>query len=187
MSKTKSAIIFIVGAAAGYATAFIFQKRKYEAILEKETEGFREALKKCKETTKKIEPAKTEEEKKAEDIEKVNSIITENNYIPPEPKKKSKPKTVKASDVSPKVISINEFTKSKYEKVNITCYADGTYAEDGFQIDDPSDVFGEIDLDSLMKEKEIYILNPEVETAYDILYDPRTYEEAEEDGDFDRR
>lgn len=188
--NAKKLFIFASGAAVGFTAAFFLQKKKYEDILERESEGFRQALARYKKTTKKAEATTDKKEKAPEEtkknLDKAEKIIEKQKYAPEKAKEK-KPKVVSESAVAPKVVSLNEYTKSKYDKVNVTCYADGTYAEDGFQIDDPNDAFGDIDLDKLSQENEIYILNPIYETAYDILYDHRTYDEAEEDGDFDRR
>lgn len=205
MNKTLfGAIMFVAGAAIGSAATYKFVKTKYERITREEIDSVKEYFKEINNDTSSNESeAKNSYEETNEEIEDeqpVRNIVREkpdlaeyarllDQYRAEEAAfenqngKKGGDDDMEYDD--PYVISPDDFDENdSYDRISLTYYSDGTVVDDCDEIldDDEIDVqvgrdwinsFGEFGDDDV-----IHVRNEQSKTDYEIVRDPRKYDEA---------
>lgn len=182
MSKAAGLIIFALGTATGFATAWQFAKKKYEQIAEDEINSVKEAFLKRghdaadAETTAKPQPGAEASLKKFEekpDISTYAEILKHEAYVP---------EGMKMEESKPYVISPDEFGEFEdYETISLTYYADQVLVDDGGgKIEDVDGVVG---MESLAhfgeyEDDSVFVRNDRLRCDYEILLDEMTYSEA---------
>lgn len=162
-----------IGIAIGAAGAWLFAKKKYEAIAQAEIDSVKE----CYTVEKR---AYVDVGTLPKDVgvvrEKAQKIIEDQNYISPEPDVK------RASKRRPYVIAPEDFdTIDEYDSITFTYYSDGVLADD---VDEPvenlDDIVGEESLTHFgeYEDDSVYVRNDARKTDYEILLDRRKYSDV---------
>lgn len=168
----------LTGAAIGSVVTWKVLKTKYEQILEAELQKEIAELKAMyKELgVKGIEEEESSEEDDLDDIEEYENIVKTKGYFHNEHEKEG------GNDMTPYVISPDEFDTIEYDTVNLTYYADGVLVNDSDDevIEDVEDLVGPDALDSFgeYEEDSVFVRDDALGIDYEICKDTRTYVEV---------
>lgn len=164
---------FAVGGAVGFAAANQFLKDKYEQLVQDEIDSVKAAFRKehpLPEKEKNGRPVKpTEKERR-----KYSQYAAKLGYT-----QESKPAPV----MLPRVISPDEFgDQDGYDEVSLTCYSDGTVADDDDRAMSEDEIEETIGKESLnhfgeYEDDSVFVRNDRLKADYEILMDQRTYAE----------
>lgn len=188
--KFTNVFMFAVGAAIGSAVTWKIVKDRYERIVQEELESIRETFDVCEAESDDDCDAEEDdvrqinweelEDLDAEELEEPNNDLSDyaklvKNYT----SEKGGADKVKKK---PYVISPDEFGElDNYRRFSLTYYLDGIIEDEDHDIVedadeiigvDPADHFGEYEEDS------VFVRNEYLRSDFEILRDPRTYEEA---------
>lgn len=188
-----SVLSFIGGAAIGGFVAWKVLEPKYKKIADEEIASVKEKF-----TVPKPEPKKeeakdektvAEKAKNKPNIAEYAKKLKETGYVDYSgndkktekyPWQKSDEDEVKSK---PRVIEPEEFEENEeYDSTNLTFYADGILAYDDGKntiVDDVESLVGDA-LEHIgdYEDDSVHVVNDELEMYYEILVDPRKYEEA---------
>lgn len=201
--KFTNVLMFAVGAAIGSAVTWKLLKTKYERIVQEEIESIKEAFADmptdirqqdddCSDEDEDVEQEGTpgqinwdeledlDEEEEEEDDSPENRFMTEytklaNSYS----NEKGGAENV---GTKPYVIDPYDFgERDGYRKFELTYYADGTLEDEDYNIvDDVDDLIGVDSLNTFgrYEDDSVFVRNDKLRSDFQILKDPRTYEEA---------
>lgn len=176
-------LAFATGGIIGFVAADKIMKQKYEQIVQDEIDSIKAAFRKepkALEKEEKTESENSDEETKLTEKERrrYSQYTAELGYT-----KEEKPAPV----VKPRVISPDEFGYlDEYEQVSLTCYSDGTVADDDDRAMSKDEIEETIGLDSLnhfgeYEEDSVFVRNDRLKVDYEILSDQRSYAEILEE------
>lgn len=193
MNKMFGFVIFVAGAGVGSALTWVFTKKKYSDLAQKEIDSVKEAFSNRKEVFKEQEKddnndnsgeSDSQADKAAKALNK-KSIVDYSNFSKYEELNKkysNNESDEKLGKECPYVISPDEFGElDDYEKVSLTYYKDGVLTDDNDDIIEDVDAvvglaslthFGEYEDDS------VFVRNDQRMCDYEILLDIRTYSDA---------
>ena len=172
-SNGKFILGLLAGAAIGSVVTWKTLKTKFEQMLQEEVDALKEMY-----SEKKVEKTEDEasEEDEIDDIENYENIIKIKGYFHNENEKEG------GNDMTPYVISPDEFDTIDYDTVNLTYYADGVLVNDcGDEvIDDVEDLVGPDALNSFgeYEEDSVFVRDDALAIDYEICRDTRTYAEV---------
>lgn len=170
----KSIAIFAVGFVAGAATIYKFVEEKYERKYEEDVTSVRRTLSR----------REREAEKRKEEFEQYEREIEKNEYWnnSEEPVSNVKKKERENMGNRPYVISPEEFGEDEeYEQITLIYYSDGVLADEEDElVDDVEETVGVESLNYFGKYEEdsVFVRNDERKAEYEILRDPKSYEEV---------
>lgn len=175
----KNVSIFIAGAAIGSAVTWKLVKNKYEQIANEEIASVKEHFSK-KAESKVEEPKETEETElenfSAEEVEEYLSLA--NDYA----KSSEKGEGIVASGGDPYVITPEEFGEMDgYETKSLTYYACKTLEDENYEIvTNVDELIGKESLTHFGEYEDdcVHVRNDRLHIDFEILMDPRTYEET---------
>lgn len=182
MSK-NSIIMFLTGAAIGSVATWQIMKKKYESKIQDEIDSVRVLLSQQAESNR--EKAELAREKPS--IEDYVSEIQKNGYHDYSKKVEPEEKVVvekheESNDDVPCIISSDEFgDNADYRCIELSYFNDGVLADDdGEVITDVPAVIGEGNLSQIGKYEEdaLHIRNDRLKAYFEILVDPRNYEDV---------
>lgn len=192
--KFINAIMFAAGAVSGSAVTWFILKSKYEQRVQEEIETVKEAfigMNSAQEQTD--EETEDEEEEASEGYHQVNWDELEgldeddsdeeleeyaeltNLYS------SEKGGAEKVEVKKPYVISPYDFDENGFRTMELTYYEDGILEDENHEIvTDIDDLLGEGSLDTFgeYEEDSVFVRNEKLGIDFQILRDPRTYEEA---------
>lgn len=195
---------FVLGAASGAAGAWYILKTRYEQIAQEEIESVKEVYSRrqadankklkeqidiSKEDTDEYEP--TEEDK--QEYEGVVQRLDYSKFSAPEKEDEPAEKLAvkKATGVEkPYVITQEEFGENEdYEQIELIFYADKILADDNSEIiENVEEIIGFESLAHFDEETEtVLVRNDRLKCDYEVVQDPRTYEEILEEKPYLRR
>lgn len=205
-SRAAGLISFILGGCAGFATALIFLKTKYERMYIESTESMERVY---KDLIIKEKGYKSDEEggEEAEVLAKLNREKPDLNEYAKETSKKHKfvdyskhheiktVEEVEAEDIPEEaenpneyyVIDPNEFGEFEdYGRIFLTYYADYVLADSDDEILDDEDIKNSIGEDFAehfgeYEDDSVHIRNDRLKCDYEILADVRTFQKALDD------
>ena len=166
-------IIFGSGVALGSLITWQLLKKKYEQIAQEEIDSVKEVFLKRNDRESESENAEEECDRKT-DIASYEKVIKSGKYQDYTGcYDKSDPK-------NPFVIPPEEYgANEEYEEILLTYYADDVVTDDnGEIIDDVEEIIGHA-LESFgeYEEGSVHVRNDERKAYYEIIRDPRTYED----------
>lgn len=189
MSKTCF-VMFVVGAAAGSATTWLYAKKYYERIAQEEIDSVKAVFSERKpDTVVKNNNVQEENQHKA-DIAKLKPDLVNyaaklqeegyTNYT------KHSEKIIEEKDVpmpnKPYIISPEEFGESgNYTQISLTYYSDGVLADDEDEIiEDIDDTVGEDFANHFgdYEDDSVFVRNDRLRCDYEILKDNRSYHDV---------
>jgi hypothetical protein len=166
----------LAGAAIGSVVTWKVLKTKYEQILEADLEREIAELKARYEKNEVTTEEESSEEDDLDDIEEYENIVKTKGYFHNEHEKEG------GNDMTPYVISPDEFDTIEYDTVNLTYYADGVLVNDSDDevIEDVEDLVGPDALDSFgeYEEDSVFVRDDALGIDYEICKDTRTYVEV---------
>ena len=179
MSKATTFAAFILGAAIGVGGTYTYFKKKYEAMAQEEIDSVKESLSKLyekKATVQQkpdIQEVMAERRKKAAEAKKeMADILKTTGY------------NADAGPEGPYVISPQEFgEKPEYERISLTCYADGVVTDDGDEVlDDWADLVGPDALTHFgeYEDDSVFVRNDILKADYEILKDLSPYHDPDD-------
>lgn len=184
----KNLFIFVAGALAGAAGAYVYTKGKYEQIMEEEIQSVRDIYREKQKQDKKEEPEQPEEpsdemvKEDYKDIVKENKYVNYTNYMDNE-EVKSETEEIEPTDF-PYVIDPEEFGEEVgYDTTTYTYFSDGVLVDDVDDVvDDPEIMVG---LENLKIFEEtgcsgIYVRNEIYKMDIEILKDDWKWSDIED-------
>lgn len=196
MSKLKTALAFLLGAAAGGAGTWYFLKETYAKQSEQDISSAKEAFHLREEKLKaEIDELKSRLEPEPEE-EAPHTVLTSSKvpdkvgitdytkakyqqYTPPvTPPKAATEEEPKADDIeAPYVISPDEFGEVGYTQISLSYFADGILAdENGVIIDDAEEIVGDaLEHFGEYEEDAVFCRSDPKRCDYEILMDLRKY------------
>lgn len=176
----NSCIAFAVGAAIGSLVAWKISKRRYEELMQKETEELREYYTgKLERLEGDLDEYVNEWNETEEEYErKLNKLgYTDYSSIGDDTDDKE------VDDIKkPYVIAPEEFgNNSDYECVSLTYYADGVLADEmDYIVEDVDDTVGKESLKHFgqYEDDSVFVRNERLECDYEILLDSRKYSDV---------
>lgn len=194
MSKLKSTIIFLLGAAAGGCSVWFYLKEKYSQISEQDITSAREAFhdREVKLQTE-IDELKAQMSNKSEvtpqqtvlTVSKVEdkgdiADFTRAKYQQYTPAASQMKSTFEKDVEAPYVISPDEFGEIGYTQVSLTFYADSILAdENGYIVDDIEEIVGDaLEHFGEYEEDSVFCRSDPKRCDYEILKDLRRYAEV---------
>lgn len=184
-SVVYSVLSFIGGAAIGGFVVWKVLEPKYKKIADEEIASVKERftipIKKPENKDEKNNDEKVvaEKAKNKPNISEYAKKLGQNGYVDYSGNDKNGDKI----ESRPRVIEPEEFEENEeYDSVNLTLYADGILAYDDAKntiVDDVEELVGDA-LEHLgeYEDDSVHVVNDELEMYYEILADPRKYEEA---------
>lgn len=175
-SKIINALAFVAGATVGSIVTWRIVRRKYEQIVQEELESIKEAFantgSECEEDVH--EPTKANDDTSdAEDENAYASLVK--NYT-------NGREVVEDMGSEPKVISPYDYGElDDYHQFELTYYADGIVEDEDYNIvENVEEIIGPYALDSFgeYEDDAVFVRNDKLRADFQILKDPRTYEEA---------
>lgn len=175
----KNVFIFIAGAAIGSTVTWKLVKNKYEQIANEEIASVKEHFSKKAES--KVEPTKESEEPELETFsaEEVEEYLTLTNEYA---KNSEKGEGIVASGGDPYVITPEEFGEMDgYETKSLTYYACKTLEDENYEIiTNIDELIGKESLTHFGEYEDdcVHVRNDRLRIDFEILMDPRTFEET---------
>lgn len=200
--KFINVLMFAAGAAVGSAVTWKILKTKYDQIVQEEIASIKEAFADMPTEIKQADEYPDEEEEieqedaphqinwdELEDLDPDELEEAEADYAAREYKKivgnySNEEGGAEKVGSEPRTISPYDFGElDDYRTIELTCYADGTVEDDEYNIVSEADVNKLIGADSLKmfgeyEDDAVFVRNDWLRTDFQILRDPRTYEEA---------
>lgn len=192
--KFTNAIMFAVGAAIGSAVTWKVLTTKYEQRVQEEIESVKEAFIAMNNTCDQSSEGESneEEEEASEEYHQVNwddleDLDEESDEELEEYAEltnlysSEKGGAEKVEVKKPYVIEPMEFDENGFKTMELTYYADGILEDEDHEIvTDVNDLLGEGSLDTfgLYEDDSVFVRNEKLRIDFQILRDPRTYEEA---------
>lgn len=187
--KFTNVIMFAVGAVAGSAATWMILKSKYEQRVQEEIESVKEAFNEMNNAQEQTEENSEDEEEEAseeyhqvnwEELEDLDEELDEyadltNMYS------SEKGGAEKVEVKKPYVIEPLEFDENGFRTMELTYYADNILEDENHEIvTDVDELLGEGSLDTfgLYEDDSVFVRNEHLRMDFQILRDPRTYEEA---------
>lgn len=187
--KFTNVIMFAVGAVVGSAATWMILKSKYEQRVQEEIESVKEAFNEMNRNEEQTEESEDEEEEEAseeyhqvnwEELEDLDEELDEyadltNLYS------SEKGGAEKVEVKKPYVIEPMEFDENGFRTMELTYYADNILEDENHEIvTDVDELLGEGSLDTfgLYEDDSVFVRNEHLRMDFQILRDPRTYEEA---------
>lgn len=189
--KFTNMIMFAVGAAVGSAVTWKVLTTKYEQRVQEEIETVKEAFIAMNNACDSSDEDASEEEEEEnasdeyhqvnwEELEDLDEELDEyaeltNLYS------SEKGGAEKVEVKKPYVIEPIEFDENGFRTMELTYYADGTLEDENHEIvTDVDELLGEDSLDTfgLYEDDSVFVRNEHLRMDFQILRDPRTYEEA---------
>ena len=175
----KNGIWFLLGAGVGMAAGVMMTRSHYVQIAQEEIESVREAYTKAR-THEDMKPNVTVVDETISDKERCAQKLKECGYVADEPYRD--PNEV----YDPYVITPDEFGEKEdegYSTISMTYYADGTLTDDlnhPMSQKDIDDVIGKDSLEHFGEHEEdsLHVRNDRMRCDFEILADPRTYDEV---------
>lgn len=186
-STLSKVVIFAAGAVIGSAVTWKVVKTKYERIANDEIAEMREYVRSKQEPKEAVEPEKPIVD--IQEVEKNEYVKLVSNYLEQinENEEKGGAEEVE-EECKPYVISPEDYGEEEdYDTVTLTYYADGVVEDDQCNImPDPEEILGEGFADHFgeFTEDSVYVRNDQLKIDYEILYDLRTYVEANSIGSY---
>lgn len=195
-----SSLAFIAGATIGGFVVWKVVDKHYASIAQEEINSVKEKF-----TVPKVDKKETEKKSQVENPEDVskkalnkpdiisyNKKLSEGKYVnysteKEEPKKSGRYPWEKSEEdeEKPYVISPDEFAdgideKDDYDQIDLTLYADGILADTEDEIiENVEEVVGDaLEHVGDYEDDAVHVCNPKRKAFYEILTDPRKYEEA---------
>jgi hypothetical protein len=185
--------MFAAGAVIGSAVTWVILKSKYEQRVQEEIETVKEAFISMNSAQDQSEETEDEEEKTSEEYHQVNWDELEDldedetdeefeeyaelaNLYSDE-----KGGAEKVEAKKPYVISPYDFDENGFRTMELTYYEDGVLEDENHEIvTDVDDLLGKGSLDTFgeYEEDSVFVRNEKLGIDFQILRDPRTYEEA---------
>ena len=208
MNKTLfGAIMFVAGAVVGSAATYKFVKTKYERISREEIDEVKEYFRKLYDNDAHTEEFEVEdcdsselENDEVEEVRPTHRIVGEKPDLAQyaeliaqyraeeeafENQNKQKGGDVDMEYDDPYVISPDDFDENNsYDRIGLTYYADGTVVDDCDEVLDDDEIDVQIGRDWMNSFGEygdddvIHVRNEQSKTDYEIVRDPRKYDEA---------
>lgn len=166
-------VFFSAGGALGFIAANALMKGRYERLVQDEVESVKAAFKRERARTD-GKPEKPSEKERRDYAKRVSNL----GYA-----KEAKPKPA----FGPRVISPDDFGEmEEYDEISLTCYADGTLADDNDRAMGEDEIEETVGRDSLTRfgeyeEDSVFVRNDRLKADYEILRDTRTYAEVLKD------
>ena len=187
--KFTNVIMFAVGAVVGSAATWMLLKSKYEQRVQEEIESVKEAFNEMNNAQEQNEENSEDEEEEAseeyhqvnwEELEDLDEELDEyadltNMYS------SEKGGAEKVEVKKPYVIEPLEFDENGFRTMELTYYADNILEDENHEIvTDVDELLGEGSLDTfgLYEDDSVFVRNEHLRMDFQILRDPRTYEEA---------
>lgn len=174
-SKFINALVFIAGAAVGSVVTWKIVRNKYEQIVQEEIESIKEAF-----TDSTIET--TEDTDVVVEIEESDDGECDNDYATLVKNYTNGREVVKDMGSEPKVISPYDFGElDNYNQFELTYYADGIVEDEDYNIvENVEEIIGPDALGSFgeYEDDAVFVRNDKLRSDFQILKDPRTYDEA---------
>lgn len=208
MNKTLfGAIMFVAGAAVGSAATYKFVKTKYERISREEIDDVKEYFRKLNNNDEYTDESEVEdcdsselENDEVEEVRPTHRIVGEKPDLAQyaeliaqyraeeeafENQNKQKGGDVDMEYDDPYVISPDDFDENNsYDRIVLTYYADGFIVDDCDEVLDDDEIDVQIGRDWMNSFGEygdddvIHVRNEQSKTDYEIVRDPRKYDEA---------
>ena len=181
-----SAIGFVTGSIIGSAITYMILRKPMEEEFQRRVDSIKDAYRKESEkyAIKNYEKGVEEAKNKTTVEEKLKVFSTERTdytqfWRGDDSDKKDSPlkKEAKISIISPE-----EFGEMGYQTINLTYFADGVLVDDRYGVMEEDELEMAVGRDSLShfgdyEEDSVHVRNEQREIDYEILLDPRTYEE----------
>lgn len=201
MSNTiRNLAIFSFGALSGASAVWYLLKNYYKELYknqaQEEIDSVKEAYGSLRRNSKKSEENEEPENANAkeESFKKYEKIINDRQYTKEyadyykknaddqNDEKTQTEESCESEGVGPYVISPDEYGACiDYDIITLTYYADNVLVDEDYStIDEPNDVVGPDALTSFGDyddDHSVYVCNDDLEVYYEIVRDPRTYEE----------
>jgi hypothetical protein len=180
--------MFAVGAVVGSAATWMILKSKYEQRVQEEIESVKEAFIEMNRSDEQTEEDSEDEAEASEEYHQVNWEELEDldeeldeyadltNLYSSE-----KGGAEKVEVKKPYVIEPLEFDENGFRTMELTYYADNILEDENHDIvTDVDELLGEGSLDTfgLYEDDSVFVRNEHLRMDFQILRDPRTYEEA---------
>lgn len=189
--KFTNVFMFAAGAAIGSAVTWKILKDKYERIVQEEIESVKEAFNGMNEQSEDCESDDEEEQphqinwSELEDLDEETDEELEEYANLTNLYSSEKGGAEKVEVKRPYVISPYDFGEiDEYNTVSLTYYADGILEDDDHEIvTDVDELIGEKALTTFgeYEDDSVFVRNERLQTDFEILKDPRTYEDATSD------
>lgn len=181
-----SAIGFVTGSVIGSAITYMILHKPMEEEFQRRVDSIKDTYRKESEkyAIKNYEKGVEEAKNKTTVEEKLKVFSTERTdytqfWKGDDSDKKDSPlkKEAKISIISPE-----EFGEMGYQTINLTYFADGVLVDDRYGVMEEDELEMAVGRDSLShfgdyEEDSVHVRNEQREIDYEILLDPRTYEE----------
>lgn len=181
-----SAIGFVTGSIIGSAITYMILRKPMEEEFQRRVDSIKDTYRKESEkyAIKNYEKGVEEAKNKTTVEEKLKVFSTERTdytqfWRGDDSDKKDSPlkKEAKISIISPE-----EFGEMGYQTINLTYFADGVLVDDRYGVMEEDELEMAVGRDSLShfgdyEEDSVHVRNEQREIDYEILLDPRTYEE----------
>lgn len=197
--KFTNVIVFAVGAAIGSAVTWKVTKTRYERIVQEEIESVKEAFFGMQPSAheQSEEDTDEEDEERPEQLERPHQINwkeledLDEEYDPDDDDLNEYEKLVNkytnekggATEVAkePYVISPYDFNENGFRVMELTYYADDILEDEDHEIvTDVDELLGKGSLNTFgeYEDDSVFVRNEKLKIDFQILRDPRTYEEA---------
>ena len=181
-----SAIGFVTGSIIGSAITYMILRKPMEEEFQRRVDSIKDTYRKESEkyAIKNYEKGVEEAKNKTTVEEKLKVFSTERTdytqfWKGDDSDKKDSPlkKEAKISIISPE-----EFGEMGYQTINLTYFADGVLVDDRYGVMEEDELELAVGRDSLShfgdyEDDSVHVRNEQREIDYEILLDPRTYEE----------
>lgn len=190
--KFINVIAFAAGAVIGSAVTWKILDNKFEQRIQAEIETVKEAFIEMNRDDEQAEESDDEEEEASEEYHQVNWDELEDLDEESDDEleeyagltdlySSEKGGAEKVEVKKPYVIEPMEFDENGFRTMELTYYADGILEDDNHEIvTDVDNLLGEGSLDTFgrYEEDSVFVRNEHLRMDFQILRDPRTYEEA---------
>lgn len=196
-SKFINVFMFAAGAAIGSAVTWKIVKTRYDRLIDAEIESVKEAFADRLSETQEQNDSDTDEESEEPRARQINweelEDLDESELEEPDEENTNDYKRlvgnyynekggVENMDNKPYVISPYDYGElDGYSEIELTYYADGILEDDEYNIvTDAEELIGLGSLDTFgdYEEDSVFVRNDRLRTDFQILRDPRTYDEA---------
>lgn len=187
-------IAFAAGAVIGSAVTWTILERKFEQRIQEEIETVKEAFTEMNRTDEQTEETESEDEEEEtsegyhqvnwdelEDLDEESDEELEEYAELTNLYSSEKGGAEKVEVKKPYVISPYDFDENGFRTMELTYYEDGVLEDENHEIvTDIDDLLGEGSLNTFgeYEEDSVFVRNEKLGIDFQILRDPRTYEEA---------
>ena len=193
----------VIGAAIGSGVTFIFCKKKFETLMDIETENFRNEIEKLEDEYKKIvgdelnDLSEEEKEYVENDVETLQEIAEKarqkedyhqiaSKYTKSPADEEPYEKDEKKEDWSSKVYYIDENTFGSepdlYDAYCASYYADGVLADDLHDIPIEPEKIEHLNLNAEFEKADlVYVRDEDSSSDYEISFDDRTFDQMKKE------